>query len=163
MLSTRLAQLIAANQIAGALWVTLATLVFGISHGSALETLLALALGVLGIVGGAIALRGSRPGLTILVVILALQIIRFANAAFAWQFYLGATWRVALQPTAGSGFGFEGLFSIALWPAGGGSLLEVNLTALLASIYLLFYLYRARMQSVAIPASAQDDVREAKT
>src|SRR2546425_8679846 len=162
MLSTRLAQLIAANQIAGALWVTLATLVFGISHGSALETLLALALGVLGIVGGAIALRGSRTGITILVVILALQIIRFANAALAWQFYLGATWRVALQPTAGSNFGFEGLFSIAPWPAGGGSLLEVNLTSLLASIYLLFHLYRTRLRDVASPASAHDDVRQAR-
>ena len=151
MLSRRLTQLIAANQIAGALWVTLATLGFGISHGSALETFLALALGVLGIVGGAIALRGSRTGLTILVVILALQIIRFANAAFAWQFYLGATWRVALQPTAGSGFGFEGLFSITPWPVGGRSLLELNLTALLTSIYLLFRLYRARFQEAVIP------------
>src|SRR3989449_8317515 len=163
MFSARLTQLIAANQIAGAIWVALATLVFGVSHDSALETVLAAALALSGLVGGVLALRSSRVGITILVVVLLLQIIRFANAAFAWQFYLGATWRLALQPTAGSGFGFEGLFSIAPWPAGGGSLLEVNLTALLAGIYLLFYLFRARMQSVAIPASAQDDVREAKT
>jgi hypothetical protein len=150
---TRLTQLIAANQIAGAVWVALATLVYGVSHDSALETVLALALAVLGVVGGVLALRGSRTGITILAVILALQIVRFANAAFAWQFYFGATWRVAFRPTAGSEFGFEGLFSIAPWPPGGGSLLEVNLTGLLATIFLLFHLYRIRGQRVAISAA----------
>jgi len=151
MFSTRLTQLIAANQIAGAIWVALATLIFGVSHDSALDIVLAVALALSGLVGGVLALRSSRVGITILVVVLLLQIIRFANAAFAWQFYLGATWRLTIQPTAGTDFGFEGLFSITPWPVGGRSLLELNLTALLTSIYLLFRLYRARFQEAVIP------------
>src|SRR5438309_1590196 len=141
MFSARLTQLIAANQIAGAIWVALATLVFGVSHDSALEIVLAVALTLSGLLGGVLALRSSRVGITILVVVLLLQIIRFANVAFAWQFYLGATWRLTIQPTAGTDFGLEVCLTIPPWPAGAGCWLSLNFPPCLPGATLWFGSY----------------------
>jgi len=143
MLSRRLTQLIAANQIAGAVWVVVAALAFGV-HSSSSELVLAVIIALATLVGGVLALRNSRRGIAALTAVLVLQVIRFADASFAWQFYLGATWRVTLRPVFGTDFGFEGLFSVSPWPVGGGSLLELNLTALLAAAYLVSQIWRSR-------------------
>lgn len=143
MIARGLTQLIAANQVAGAAWVVLATIIFGAPPVASVEGVLGVAIGVVTIAAGFKALRGARAGTMALAVVLLLQAIEFANTSLAWQLCLGANWRITFQPTLDwTDLGFEGLFSTTAWPPGGGSLLAVNVTALLAGAYLLIRWYR---------------------
>lgn len=145
MIGRRLTQLIAANQVAGAAWIVLSAVAFGTPVVSSLEGVLAVAIGVVTIAAGVKALRGSRTGAGALAAILLLQAIEFANTSLAWQFCLGANWRIMFQPRfALADLAFEGLFSTTAWPPGGGSLFAVNVTALVAGAYLLIGWYRKK-------------------
>lgn len=143
MASTRLAQLIAANQLAGALWLVLSVLVFGVPPLADPAGWLGVLLGLIGVGAGYLVIRDSRPASAVLAVLLLLQTVRVATAQFAWQLILGANWRVEFAPHGlGTTFGFDELFSLSPWPANTGSILEVNVTALVTALFLLVRLYR---------------------
>lgn len=145
MIGRGLTQLIAANQVAGAAWIAISTIAFGTPPVSSLEGVLAAAIGVVTMAAGLTALRGSRAGTGALAAILLLQSVEFANTAVAWQLCLGANWRMMFQPRIDwTDIGFEGLFSTTAWPPGGGSLVAVNVTALVAGAYLLIGWYRKK-------------------